>query len=125
MDPGSSHEKTSQGQQDLKVQVAARVRVLMMAVGPQRRKVGVRGYPGGCRRASVFPVLLSMDLSAAFVCVTYTQVCQAFQNLTQIYVFVQKTGSARKRRTDEARCCRCTVENRCVPFFHWITPTGV
>lgn len=48
--PDSPHEKTSQDQQGLKVQVAPGGGVLTVAEGPQRRKVGGRGSPSGCRR---------------------------------------------------------------------------
>lgn len=95
-------EETSQGWQDGKVQVAARGSVLMMAIGPRWRRVGVRGSPGRCRRGNVFPVALHVDVSEAFVCLTCAEVravgqLKGFQNLTPInYLLVENSWISKK-----------------------------
>lgn len=76
--------------------MAARESVLMVAIGPQWRKVGVRGSPGRCRSGKVFPVPLNTGFSKAFVCLTWAEVravrrLKDFQNLTPInHLFVEK-----------------------------------
>jgi len=103
--PGSPHEETSQGQQDLKVQAAAGESVLTMltmAVGPQQRPAGVRGSPGGCRRGNVCPVPLNVDFSESFVCLACADVravrqLKGFQSLPPINcLFAEESWISKK-----------------------------